>query len=224
MKYLNQLMTLCATAFLFASCKKDEVKTSPLTSITMVNAVMGGTTAKLGSNATSISNNSSAQMAVVAGDNNLYVWPVGDSLHPYYANPKLTTQDREVYSLFLTGTPAAPEGILVKENIPYRTDSTAGIRFINLAPNSTPLNITLATSTATNEIANLAYKGITEFKTYPGLYNSSYAFQVRAANNPGTVITTFSLSSSTVPRFANITLVIRQNGTGLSVYRVNNDR
>jgi hypothetical protein len=190
----------------------------------VVNAVSGGTTARLGSNATTISNNSNAQLAVIAGQNAIYVWPTSDSAHPYYNDPKFVSQDREVYSLFLTGTAAAPEGILVKDNIPYRTDSTAGIRFINLAPGSTPLNITLSTSTGTNEVANLAYKDITEFKTYPGLYNSAYTFQVRAANNPNTVITTFTLTSSTVPRFANITVVIRQSGSSLATFRVNNDR
>jgi hypothetical protein len=189
-----------------------------------VNAVAGGTTAKLGTNATNISNNGNAQMAVVAGENNLYVWPVGDSAHPYYTNPKFVSQDREVYSLFLTGTPTAPDAILVKESIPYRTDSTAGIRFINLAPASTPLNIALSTSTGENEVSDLAYKDITDFKSYPGLYNSTYTFNITAASDPNTLLATYSLNASQVPRFANITLVIRESGTGVAVYRVNNDR
>jgi hypothetical protein len=228
MKYLNQLLTLSAAVLLLTSCKKDEVETSPLTSINIVNAVAGGTTAKLGTNATNISNNGNAQMAVIAGENNLYVWPVADSAHPYYTNPKFVSQDREVYSLFLTGTPTAPDAILVKENIPYRTDSTAGIRFINLAPNTDgkPLFITTAASPTTVEADNLAYKQMTDFKSYPGLFNSTYTFEIRndTCASPKPPLATYAFSASAVPRFANVTLVIRENGTKVSVYKVTNDR
>jgi hypothetical protein len=96
-----------------------------------------------------------------------------------------------------------------------------------LSPNSTPLNITLSTSTTVNEVSNLAYKQYTDFKTYPGLYNSAYTFQIRAASNPSVVLTTFSLTTATVPRFANITVVIRgMVGTtpALGTTRVNHDR
>jgi hypothetical protein len=211
---------------ILSSCKKDKIERTPLTSLTMVNAVFGGTTVKLGSNATTIANNNAngTQLAITAGSNDLYVWPVGDSLHPYFTAAKFVSQDREVYSLFLCGIPSATEGILLKETIPYRTDSTAGIRFINLAPNSTPVNITLSTSTTVNEVSNLAYKQYTEFKTYSGKANDAYTFQVRAAGNPNTVLATFALTATTVPRFANITVVIRQNGTGLATFRVNQDR
>jgi hypothetical protein len=219
---MKRILYLAIATTIILSCKKDEIKTSPLTSINITNAVVGGTTAKLGSNATNISNNSYAQMAVVAGTNSLYVYPVGDSAHPYYTNDKFTSNDREVYSLFLGGTPTATDAIMVKETIPYRTDSTAGIRFINLANNNGALNITLSTTPTVNEVSALAYKSLTEFKTYPGLYNSAPTFQVRKAD--GTLLTSFAFTTSTIPRFANVTLVIRPNGTGVSVFRVNNDR
>jgi hypothetical protein len=229
MKHANTLFILLLAGLIVISCKKDEVKTTPLASLTMVNTVNGGAAVRLGSNLTSVANNGSAQLALVAGENNLYVWPTGDSAHPYYTAPKFNAEDRGVYSLFLTGTSAAPEGLMVKETIPYRTDSTAGIRFINLAPNTAnkALNITLSTTTTTNEVANLAFKQYTDFKTYPGLYNSTYTFQVRNDTSaaPKAPLATFALAASVVPRFANITLVIRQNGTsGIGVFRVNNDR
>jgi hypothetical protein len=219
---MKRILYLAIATTIITSCKKDEVKTTPLTSINITNAVVGGTTAKLGSNATTISNNSYAQLAVVAGINSLYVYPVGDSAHPYYTNDKFTSNDREVYSLFLGGTPTATDAIMVKEAIPYRTDSTAGIRFINLANNNGALNVNLSTTPTVNEVSALAYKSLTEFKTYPGLYNSAPTFQVRKAD--GTLLTSFAFTTSTVPRFANVTLVIRPNATGVSVFRVNNDR
>jgi len=220
---------------MFLSCKKDEIETTPLTSFTMVNAVVGGAGVKLGNNTTTVANTSASanantsgtQMSLLAGENDLYLWPVGDSLHPYFVQNKFVSAGRETYSVFLCGLPGATEGIVIKENIPYRTDSTAGIRFINLSPNSTPLNITLSTSTTVNEVSNLAYKQYTDYKSYPGLYNSAYTFQVRAAANPNTVLASFALTTVTVPRFANITVVIREmpgSPFRLRTTRVNQDR
>jgi hypothetical protein len=225
---MKQMIYLLIAATIISSCKKDEIKTTPLASINITNAIVSGTTAKLGSNAATISNNAFAQFGLKAGTNNLYVYPSADSLHPYYTNDKFTTSQGEVYSLFLGGTTSAVDAVLVKEAIPYRTDSTAGIRFINLAPNTSTkaINITLLATPTVNEASNLAYKQITDFKSYPGLYNSAYTFQIRndTCASPKPPLATFALSSSQVPRFANITLVIRQNGSGLSVFRVNNDR
>ena len=210
---MKQIIYLAIVVTIISSCDKDEVKTSPLTSLMIGNFVSGGAAVKLGSNATTINNNNTngTQLALVAGENNLYIWPLGDSLNPYYVQNKFVSADREVYSLFLGGTVANKEAILIKENIPYRTDSTAGIRFINLAENKPSVNITLSTLTTVNEVSALAYKSYTEFKSYAGLYNSAYTFQVRDAANPTTVLATFSLTAAQVPRFANITLVIRQH-------------
>jgi hypothetical protein len=225
MKYTNQLLPLLIIVSILSSCRKDEVKTTPLTSLIIVNAVVSGKAVKLGSYAATVNNNASAKMALIAGENNLYIWPVGDSLKPYYSTTKLSTSDREIYSLFLCGDTLAPQAILVKESIPYRNDSTAGIRFINLAPNLPNLNITLAATPDVNEVAGLTFKNYTEFKSYAGLEASTYSFQVRDAANPTTVLTTFTLTAAKVPRFANITLVIHQSGaSGVGVYSVNNDR
>jgi len=221
MKYLNQLTTLLFAATIMSSCKKDEIKLTELVSINITNAIVSGTTAKMGSNTTTISNNGFAQFGLVAGSNNLYIYPSTDSLHPYYNN-SITTNSGEVYSLFLGGTTSAIDAVLVKESIPYRTDSTAGIRFINLANNNGALTVTLSTTPTINEVTGLAYKSYTEFKSYPGLYNSAPTFQVRKSD--GTLLASFAFTVSTIPRFANVTLVIRENGTGVSLFRVNNDR
>jgi hypothetical protein len=231
MKYLHQLTIwiILIIVISFSSCKKLTIETPEKAAFSIGNFVIGGQSVKTGSLPLSSINNSGEPpiYGLHVGEHNLYVWPLGDSLHPYYTQPKFECKANEVYTLFLHGPVAAPEGFIVKESIPYRTDSTAGIRFINLSPNSTPLNITLSTSTTVNEVSNLAYKDKTEFKSYPALYNSTYTFQVRAANNPNTVLTSFALAANAVPRFANITLVIRgMVGTtpALGVTRMNNDR
>lgn len=222
MKYFNQLTTMLLAAIIIASCKKEKIETTPLASISITNTVVGGTTAKFGSRATTISNNNFTQFSLVAGSNDLYIYPSGDSLNPYYNEAKFIANEGEVYSLFLTGVPGAIEAIKIKEAIPYRTDSTGGIRFINLANNNGALNINIKKTPITHEVTGLAYKQYTEFKNYAGLYNSADTFQIRKAD--GTLLTSFNFTTATQPRFANVTLVIRQNGTGVSVFRVNNDR
>jgi hypothetical protein len=215
------------TAFammVISSCKKSTFSNVPTVSLTVVNTVTGGTTVKLGSQSTSIFNNSYAQLNVMAGENDLYIWPTGDSAHPYYTYPKFNAVDREVYSIFLGGTGGAVDGIIVKENLPYHSDSTCGVRIMNLSPNSIPLNVTLSTSPTVNEVSNLAYKQYTDFKIYAAkAMNISYTFQIRKASDY-MLLTSYTLST---PRFANVTLVIRGlvgSSPTIGVTRVNNDR
>ncbi|MEP7376784.1 MAG: hypothetical protein ABI675_25525 [Chitinophagaceae bacterium] len=225
MKMINQLTVLFVVVLLSTSCKKDAAETKRIASLTLGNYVAGGTTVKLGSRIQTVSNNGSAQLALFVGENDLYAWPINDSLNPYFTRSKFNAEDRAVYSLFLCGTPAMPEGIIIKETIPYRTDSTAGIRFINLSPNSTALSITRSTSPTVNEVTGLGFKSYTDYISYPGFYNSAYTFQIR--NAAGALLTSFSFSASSIPRFANVTLVIRGMvgaSPALGVTRVNQDR
>lgn len=229
MEYPNKLTAFLYVIILLISCKKYKVESYPMTSLTAVNAVVGGTGMKIGSQPNVIDNNNFLHFSILRDSNGLYVWPVADSLHPYYSNSKFVSQDKDMYSLFVFGQTGSTEGIIIQENIPFRVDSTAGIRFINLSPNSTPLNITLSTSPTINEVSDLAYKQYTEFKSYPALSNSAYTFQIRDASSasPGAPLATFSLTATTIPRFSNVTFVIRGlvgAAPVLGVTRVNNDR
>jgi hypothetical protein len=211
---------LFAAMLVFGACKKEGISTKPLASLTVTNVVVNGPAIKVGSNLNQINNNSSLQLGLFPGDNDLYVWPVGDSANPYYTSPKYFAEEGSVHSLFIAGQSPTISGVLIKDNIPYHTDSTCGVRIINLVPNSTSLNITLSTSPAINEVSGLAYLQYTDFKIYPAkARNVNYIFQIRkAADN--TILFSYSLPT---PRFTNVTLVIRGSTTG-SVTRVNNDR
>lgn len=74
-----------------------------------------------------------------------------------------------IHTLFLTGTLANPDTMLVTESIPVYgvTDSVAGIRFVNLSPGSGEIRINLKRQPAGSEVNGLPYKGITAFKQYP---------------------------------------------------------
>jgi hypothetical protein len=110
------------------------------------------------------------------------------------------------YSLYLTGRSPNFESIFVKEDIPYHTDSVAGVRFINLSPNSDPISVNITGNANGSEVASLAYKASTIFKKYPAKYsNLNYAFQVRNATT-GALLASYTLVT---PRMLNVTLALR---------------
>lgn len=212
MRYMSYMLSVIC---IMLACKKKFANPEPLASITIANLVTPGSVAKLGTHFTAIQNinpNGAANFALPAGENRLYVWPVGDSLHPFY-DGWITTRGQEIYSLLLTGSPGSIASLLIKENLPQRTDSVFGVRFINLSPESPAVKVTLASSPETSEFENVAYKGVTEFKTYAAFAGiTEYSFQVRdVATNA--LISTFKIAGPTrsagLPRFGNISLVLR---------------
>ncbi|MBO9573130.1 MAG: hypothetical protein J7497_13145 [Chitinophagaceae bacterium] len=223
MKSHNQLLLLFAIV-LFASCEKDEFQTTQLASLRIVNAIVGGTTARLNSITSNINNNSSNAFVVLTGRPDIYVYPVGDSLNPYFhANKTQQVEANEAFSLFLSGIPGAIESLWVKDNYPVHSDSTFGVRFINLTANSIPVNITLATTSTINEFENIGYQQLTEYKTFfANNENQNLTFQVRSSADPNNILASLPVSTS-APRFKNITLVFRGDMTGaVGLTRVNN--
>jgi hypothetical protein len=108
----------------------------------------------------------------------------------------------KIYSLFLCGTDTtAPDFLFTTDSLPYHapSDSTVGIRFVNLSTGSNPISINLEGTGNGSEVGNLAYKAITGFKNY--LSNSSmtnnggYLFVIRDASS-GDSLTSFSLSGN----------------------------
>jgi hypothetical protein len=221
---LNPKRLLVFLVILAASCKKYIIPSPSIASLIVTNVVVNGKTIRVNNNLLPVANNSAAQLTVPPGENNLYVWPVGDSANPYYTSPKFIAEDRCIYSFFLAGQAPNITGILVKDNIPYHTDSTCGVRFINLSPNSTPFNITLSTTPTVYEVSSLGYLQYTDFKLYPAkAANASYTIQVRKASD-NSLLYTYPLIT---PRFTNVTLVIRglvNASPALTIIRVNNDR
>jgi hypothetical protein len=196
-------------------CNKETFHTEPLSSITIANLVLNGTAAKLNGNtvpAQNININAGANFSLPVGDSRLYIWPLGDSLNPYY-NKIITSGSQEIYTLFLAGPVGAVEPVLIKENLPAHTDSSFGIRFINLSPGSPAIKFTRSTTPTVAETGNLNYKDIADFKTYPALsVNSTYTFQARNATTDA-LIASITLAGASIatglPRFNNITLALR---------------
>lgn len=152
----------------------------------------------------------------------LIVLLASDTLKPIYSQ-NYTFDQGDIYSLFITGQKENPSVLFLKDTIPIRTDSTTGVRFVNLAPNSGNISVNISGNPDGSEISALPYKGITSFKTYAARStNSNYIFQIKDATT-GALLKSYTYNS--IARFKNITLIIRGmvNGDpGLEIVRFNN--
>ena len=224
MNYFKQGFLLALIVWAMGACKKNSLETSPLASLNVTNAVVGGKTVKLNSNLVdSATNYNYKAFGIRPGSTSIYLYPAGDSTHPYYNNMP-STINGGIYSLFLAGNLATQvDTLFVQEAIPVYSDSSCGVRCINLCVNGSPIKVNLTATPTALEFPVLSYKQLSAFKTYPALsVNGTYSFQVRDTAN--TVLATYSLAT---PRFFNCTLVWKgmKGGTGTNVpgvMRVNN--
>ena len=144
---------------------------------------------------------------------------------------KLNLPVNAINTLYLTGIVAAPETVLVTEEIPSHTDSVVGIRFVNLSPGSNPVNIRLSTDTTWNLVSGLAYKSPSPFSNYPVVAAiNSYTFQFRDAVT-GVILKSYTLNginkgtglntSANPWRYHNVTIVLigAAGGTGADAQR-----
>lgn len=109
-------------------------------------------------------------------------------------NLQLSLPAGTINSLFLTGAVALPDTLFTVDHPPYHpiADSSMGVRFVNLSPGSTPVNINLQGQANGSEAGSLSYKGITGFKNYPVVSTvSSYVFEFRNAAN-GDLLATYT--------------------------------
>ena len=226
-RYLLLFYSLLA----LASCKKDGPKFSPLASLNVADAVVGGGNVKMNTNVRdSATVNSYKLFQLNAGNSTgIRLYPTNNSSASYY-NQMQEIVNGGIYSLFLTGTAASPESVFVKDEIPpFSQDSIIRVRVINCSPNATPMNVTLASAPAINVFSNLAYKSLSAFTTLPLktiVPTGSNVFQVRDLS--GAVLATYTLPTSGVisvasSRFKCITLVIKGligTTTGTSAFGV----
>ncbi|MCY1539723.1 hypothetical protein D9M68_753230 [compost metagenome] len=187
--------------------------------INIVNAIEGGTNVKMG---TALRDSALVRnfkrWSYIAGNTEFKVFPTNSPSTSYF-NQTVQTKEGEWYSLFLCGTATSPEGILVKEILPSFKPEQCAIRVVNLATNGAGLNITLSGSPTVNEFSNLAYKQVTDFKTYAIPFSATaanFTFQVR--NGAGTVLVTLALNATQLNglRYDSASLVIfgQVGGTG----------
>jgi hypothetical protein len=227
-KYVGALILITG---LLASCKQNNVVPSN-SAINIINASTDIPTA-----AVTFANNpipyyqqqalvnysSSLEFGKPAGALPISLVSSTDTTHTFFSG-NLNLAPGKIYSLYLCGTLPKPDTLLFQDNIPFRTDSTSGLRIINLSPDSGPLSVNLAGG-ATADFNPLAYKKISAFKGYPVtqaiINNGGYNYEVRDASN--NVVAAFSWNNNLLP-FKNYTMVISglMANNSLQVFQVNN--
>ena len=240
MKQRKLILTIAAI-FVIAFSACDKVYTGPkstgVTSLNIVNAIPG--TAGLIVNVnkqpylqglTSIGYAHYQLYSISGGSTSISFTQSTDTTQTLYSLSSLNLINNSIHSLFLTGTLASPESVLVADNLPDHSpfhgvpDSTIGLRFINLSTGSSPISVNIQGQANGSEVAGLSYKSITEFKNYTATSTvASYSFEFRDAVS-GTLITTFTLNGVNTRnvQFKNLSIVFYGPTGSQSAFSMNN--
>ncbi|HVU56073.1 MAG TPA: hypothetical protein VHD83_13505 [Puia sp.] len=167
---------------------------------------------------------SSQRFSTVGGDNPLLVVLYPDTNFKTFSGT-VNLENGGIYSLFLSGDTLHADTMLVRDNIPfYGYDSSAGIRFVNMAVGGKALTINLTSDTTQTVFPALGYQQVTDFKKYATntSVGTSYSFQIRDQAS-GTVLMPFTWTFAT---YKNNTIVIAgstdPSGAPLKIFAVNN--
>jgi hypothetical protein len=100
-----------------------------------------------------------------------------------------------IYSLFITGADTSnPEYLLVQDMPPVQTDSTVGVRFVNLSTGSNPVSVDIQGQAIGGVVSSLTYKSITGFQNFAATSSiSSYVFEFRDVAS-GNLLASYTLS------------------------------
>jgi hypothetical protein len=212
-KYIVFALTLLAS---LQSCKKDGPTFTPLASLNVADAVIGGRNVKLNTNVRDSATLYSYKLfQIVAGESAIKLYPTNNPAAPYFDQTR-TTVNGGIYSLFLTGTASAPENIFVKDEIPpFSQDSIVRVRIVNCSVNSSAISVTLGSAPTATIFSNIAYKSVSAFRDIElktRLAVGGNIFQVR--DSSGTLLASYTLPATGLvsvasSRFKNITLVVR---------------
>lgn len=183
----------------FMSCKKEVDSLPVISSLILVNAVPGSAKLIINLNGTTSTKGYTYSGAAyldygvfVPGNKlttfnelqplGLFQFPDTNATSKPLFDLQLQLKEGSISSLFLTGTVANPDHLLVTDVPPFheQRDSTFGIRFANLSYQSKPVSIYLIGQSEQREIDGLGYKGITGYKNYLALAKTGdYKFEFR---------------------------------------------
>ncbi len=238
MKIIAFILLGILTTIVFFSCKKDNSSTAGIASFTIINAVQGSdpfiadpngadSVAAYFSTTPQIGYGASQEYSLVSGNIPLVVYDIADTVNAVFRNT-LSLKGNNIYSLFLAGVYSSnaqnkPDTVLNIDQIPYYgNDSSAGVRFINLSPDSKPISINLAGNPGSQtEFSSLGYKQISAFKTYSAAsgVGGSYNFEIRDQASDS-LLTTYSWNY--ILQKNNTIVISGLESNGLNLFSVNN--
>ncbi len=220
---MSKIIFCLTIVFWLFACKKDHAEYKQVATVNVIHAGIDVGAIKINtsghaldfqSEGTTINYSASKLMFPPVGTMMIQVVPASDISRKivnasYIVLPKL-------YTLYIAGTSKVVDTIFNEEvnfpqsvQFPNVPDSIVNVRFINLSPNSVPLKIKLVSSTS-NEVDNLPYKGISEWKIYKAgpAATTTYSFQIRNAATDA-LITTYNFSANATNRFKTVALIIK---------------
>jgi hypothetical protein len=168
-----------------------------------------------------IANSSAGEFGITAGPDTISIVNTSDTAGDLFKGV-LDCKPGGIYSFYLTGSSSKLDTLFMQDQIPHYADSSAGVRFINLTPGSTPISINLAGNTPEQtEASGLGYKQISGFKAYPAFASvgGTYIFEIRNQVNDS-LLTTFSWNFTV--RKNNTIVISGLESTGLNIFQVNN--
>jgi len=250
MKKLIYYIAILVLLELGVSCGKNNSTPTGGASLTVINSVVGSDALITNfSNDYALSNfyaranmlyygsynSSSNEFGLKSGSIPLALYQLPDTTSkstPVY-KLQLNMAIGSIHTLFLTGQISSPDTLFTTDNPPYHpsSDSSVGVRFVNLSPGSNPVNITLSTSPNVNEFSGITYKSITSFKSYPATAGiKSYKFQFWDATT-GTLLGGYTIngvnngsvnSNKNIYRYHNVTFVLEGMPGSTDVLLINN--
>ena len=232
---------------MFSACSKNKVERPGSTSLIIFHAVPDANAMRTSFSKTPPARFLSASAVVYA-----QFFPNSNMYHPIPGNiplrlynqpdtfPKstplfdldLNLPEGAIHSLFLTGSVASPESVLVRDELQDFPvgDSAMGIRFVNLIPDNIPVQVNLLSQPNGSEVNELPYKGATGFKRYPVKMDvADYVFEFRNATT-GVVIASYKtekiandgqlIPNAWIYKNFALALVGKLNGTGAQAPKV----
>jgi len=230
--FIHIIFAAAAASLGLNGCKKsdDHVLTSSLNVINAtpgINTVLVRTPNVTGyfSQMAGVGYGASAVFNIPTGAVPISMIDQGDTIKPFYGTTVMSSAGN-IYSYFIAGS-AGGDVVTSKDQIPIRTDSTFGVRFINLSYNSTTVNVVLSSSPNTNEFSNISYKTLTDFKGYAATYLDPPTYTFEVTDPDGNILASTDVNRSNILVQKNITLVfsgeIGGSGSTAPILFINNN-
>jgi hypothetical protein len=229
---MKAIKYLFVIVFAAVGCKKETTGAKAIGSITIINALSDNSIIEpnftdslisFSFNLAKISLGNSIEFGEPTGVIPLSVVSSADTMSPIFQQ-NIEFESGSIRSLFLAnlGEPKECDYVLTLDTIPSISDSSAGVRFINLSPGGRLISVNLAGNPGSQtEFNNLAYEKISNFRNYPAtaLVGGVYSFEIRNESNDSLLATyqwSFTLQKS------NTIVISGIENHGLNVFQVNN--
>jgi len=170
-------MIIALVTMLFSSCEKEEVTTTGLSSLIIVNASPNLATYNTYLDGTKVIEGALPFGGIIpystltAGDHTVKFTTETDPTA--LLTKTITVDENKAYSFFIINRKEDMDGLLVSDSPESYSTEKAFVRFINLSPDAPALNLSLSNGTQ-DLISNKSYKEVSSFMEIdPGAYSFS---------------------------------------------------